>query len=440
MANLSIKELIKPGREFRARKIIEKMKTGSPFELTTGAKVILVYEKELAEILLDKQRLAAEKNINFFSEKHGLVPLTKIKKSAEFGGAGGSGLGAKGTAIAESLHALYAQSIWDRNDYNSFSEENLKNAFESVEVTESFKDMTTMPDDWIASAEASAKLIAKNFKTGKRVKFHRGSKWVKGLEATFNRLNKQHNSIFSDINKWSPADIYMVSTAGSKINFDSAQNLTQLNSMMNDALKSKDVVGISLKKVVGSGNLSFYNVGEKKRKVQFMEYTVGKTGFFNSKDTFIFFEVDGQLQMRTFPSFQGEIKGKNASQGKIGYGGIASIVRTKLDAKAPDISSVKSKIKNHDAELAKHFYDMYVELAKDPVKLSYKQFFERIFVDPDYTSKLNEEWILSKYIGCSLIEILLNTKVKNGQNIFVSSVVDYAASTTDLSGPFAKIQ
>jgi hypothetical protein len=438
MANLSIKELLK--REFRAPKIVEKMKAGSPFELATGSKVKLLYDEAIANILLDKKKLAAAKNITFLSDKLIPISLTQLKKTDEFGGAGGSGLGAKGTAIAESLHALYAQALWDRNDYNSFSKENLQNAFETVEVTESFKDMTTMPDDWIASAEASAKLIAKNFKTGKRVKFHRGSKWVKSLETTFNRLNKQHSNIFSNINKWSPADIYMISTAGSKIDFDSAQNLTQLNAMMNEALRNKDVVGISLKKVVGTGNLSFYNIGEKKKKVQFMDYTVGKTGFFNSKDTFIFFEVDGQLQMRTFPAFRGEIKGKNASQGSIGYGEIASIARTKLGVKAPDINDVKSKIKNHNAEFTKHFYDMYVALTKDPIKLSYKQFFERIFVDPEYKSKLNEEWILSKYIGCSLIDILLNTKVKNGQNIFVSSVVDYAASTTDLSGPFAKIQ
>jgi hypothetical protein len=438
MANLSIKELLKPGREFRAQKIVEKMKSGSAFELATGDKVKLKYEPKLEKLLLNKKLLEKEKNINFFSEKHGIISLTKIKKNDEFGGEGGSGLGAKGTAIAESLHALYAQSLYD---YKSFSGEYLKKAFSSIEVTENFKDMTTMPDDWIASAEASANIIVKNFKSGKKVKFHRGSKWVKSLESTFNRLNKQNNSIFANINKWSPADIYMITDAGSKINFDSAQNLTQLNSMLNDALKNKDVIGISLKKVVGNGALSFYNIGEKKKKVEFKDYTVGKKNFFNSKDSFIFFEVDGQMQMRTFPNFRGEIKGKNASQGSIGYGEMAAIARTKLGVTAPDISDVKAKIKKKDLKFAKSFYDLYVELSNDEgKKLNFKEFVNQIFIDVDVKSTMNDEWVLSKYIGCSLIHILLNTKVKNGANIFVSGVVNYAASSTDLSAPFAKIQ
>ena len=430
MANLSINELLKPGREFRSAKIVEKMKSGSPFELDTGTKVVLLYDKNVEAILLDKNKLSKAKNIEFTTKTNQKIPLTKIKKNAEFGGAGGSGLGAKGTAIAESLHALYAQALFD---YGSTSTDALTKASKTIDVTESLKDMLSMPDDWIKSAEASAKIILSNFKSGKKVRFHRGSKWVKTLEETFNRLNKQHGSAFSDINKWSPADIYLISDAGSKIDFNKAKNLTDLNSMMFSALKSKDVVGISLKKVVGNGHLSFYNVGDKKKKIEFKDYTVGKTGFFNSKDTFIFFEVDGQLQMRTFPSFQGEIKGKNASQGKIGYGGIASIIRTKLNAMAPDINATKAKIKAKDADFLKSFYDLYINLSKDGGKVKYDEFVKKSY-------ELNEEWMLSKYLGSSLIDTLLNTRVKDGRNLFVSAIVDYAASSTDLSGPFAKIQ
>lgn len=90
MANLSIRELTKPGREYRAQVIIRKIQSGEPFELDNGTKVKLVNMPSVIQTL--SGNLSNVKAINFMSEDGRIIPLTKLKKNKDFGGKGeGSG-------------------------------------------------------------------------------------------------------------------------------------------------------------------------------------------------------------------------------------------------------------------------------------------------------------------------------------------------------------
>ena len=436
MANLSIAELTKPGREWRSAKILEKIKTKSAFELANGSRAILTATNEVLKILADPKKVALQRTLVFTDPKGNEVPLTKIKKSKEFGGGGGSGAGSEVTAIAESAQALYAQALFS---YGSVDNASIEKAYKLSDVSASLEQIKQLPDDWIKSSVVGANILKKNLPK-KNVTFHRQSQWVKGLEKHFLNLNKQHNSIFSDINKWSPADIYMVSDKGKSINVASTTTINELNSLLNKALSDGDIIGISLKKIVGNGSFKYYNIGEKKKEISYLNYTLGKTGFFNSKDAYIYFTVDGSIQFRTFPSFQGEIKGKNAAQGKIGYGSIAALVRLKLGVTAPDINATKNAIKRKDDNFLTEFYQLYVKYSNDQKKVKKAEFVGKLY-------ELGDEWILSKYMGSKLIDIALTATVpskyrtkKSAADIFISSIVEYASSTSDLSGPYAKIE
>lgn len=436
MSNLSIAELIKPGREWRAAKILEKIKDRTAFELSNGSKAVLTATEDVINILSDISKIKSQRNLNFTDSNGNQVPLTKIKKSKEFGGGGGSGAGAEVTSIAESAQAVYAQALYS---FGSINDNNLEKAYKLSNVSATLEQIKSLPDDWIESSILGASIIRKNLPKQK-VSFHRQSTWVKGLEKHFSNLNKQHNSVFSDINKWSPADIYMISDKGLTINFANSTSLNEFNSILAKALADQDIVGISLKKIVGNGSFKYYNVGEKKKEVKYTGYTLGKTGFFNSKDAFIFFTVDGSIQFRTFPSFQGEIKGKNAAQGKIGYGSIAALIRLKLGVTAPDISTTRASIKRKDPKFFESFFDLYIKYSNDSKKVDKNEFVAMV-------SKLGDEWMLSKYMGSKLIELATTTLVpskyrtdKSAADIFISSIIEYASSTSDLSGPYAKIE
>lgn len=443
MSNLSITELTKPGREWRARKMFEKLtsRQPDPFELANGTKVVLKADANTLKLLSgDIAKLKNTKTLSFMDPKGNVVPLSKIKKSKEFGGGGGSGAGAEVTDIAESAQAVYAQALFS---FKKIDDKTLEKAATIAKTTAKLTEIQMLPEDWITSSINGANCIKRNLSksNASSIIFHRQSPWVKSLEKHVMVLNKRHDSIFSDINKWSPADIYMTTRKGMEIDFSSTTNLVELNSLLNKSLQSGDIVGISLKKISGSGSFKLYNVGEKKKEIKYLDYTTGKRGFFNSKDSYIFFTVDGSIQFRTFPAFQGEIKGKNAAQGKIGYGVVAKIIRMKFGITAPDVGSTKAAIKRKDPKFLKEFHDLYLEYNRDTEVVYDQAKFVRAVYD------LGEEYILSKYLGTQIINIILTKKIlaqyktkAKPADVFISSVVEYASATSDLSGPYAKVE
>jgi hypothetical protein len=97
-------------------------------------------------------------------------------------------------------------------------------------------------------------------------------------------------------------------------------------------------------------------------------------------------------------------------------------------------------IKRKDPQFLKEFYDLYQKYAKDTIKVSQKDFVKKIY-------ELGEEYILSKYLGTQIINIILTNKILpkyksklSSADVFISSVVEYASATSDLSGPYAKVE
>ena len=113
----------------------------------------------------------------------------------------------------------------------------------------------------------------------------RAANTMENVEALFKIANK-NNYQFGDVNKWSPADIYFVtSKAASDIAFEihlltkkakkgsatysSIFNFDDLNKLVNGLIKSGDMLPLSLKKVVGNANLVQYNFVRSKEEEYF---------------------------------------------------------------------------------------------------------------------------------------------------------------------------
>ena len=113
----------------------------------------------------------------------------------------------------------------------------------------------------------------------------RAANTMENVEALFKIANK-NNYQFGDVNKWSPADIYFVtSKASSDIAFEihlltkkakkgsatysSIFNFDDLNKLVNGLIKSGDMLPLSLKKVVGNANLVKYNFVRSKEEEYF---------------------------------------------------------------------------------------------------------------------------------------------------------------------------
>ena len=180
-----------------------------------------------------------------------------------FGGSGGlaatsgQGAGSEITELTESAQALYAAAKWNRT--RDYSDEDLKRASTYVDVSEDIKKiLKDLPSLWRNSCILGAERLSQEF-GGKKYTFHRQSTWVKKLEDHFKVLNRKSGKYFSNINKWSPADIWLVSDAGKRIDLLQTTSLVELNTKLKEALKSKDIIGVSLKQLVDKVKLSYVN-------------------------------------------------------------------------------------------------------------------------------------------------------------------------------------
>jgi hypothetical protein len=421
--NLAPAELYK--YDWRLELFLDKYKNGKPFDLVNGKQIVIIYDQSVEADLRNKNNPG---KIIFTGLDQNKYKLSDFAKSKEFGGGGGSGAGAGITKLAECAQAVYCQARW--NNTKDYNPTDLEKAWKHADVDDTVQRIIhDLPKEWVASSIIGAEKLYTTFGS-KQYTFHRGSAWVNKLETIFKKLNKADGS-FSNINKWSPADIYMVSAKGMTVKLEEASNLVELNNILKTNLESKDIIGVSLKQLKKSAKLAYFNFGSNKPKIEFLKYTTGTKGFFGAKDVYLFFTVDGKIQFRTFPdTFQGEIKGKNANHGKLSYGPIQAILKQLKLPQLSEVRSLKKLVASRDEKFMKEFYEYYSRHASDSSKLQYKAFVDTIIAQGD-------AWMYSKFLGCQLIHILAK---QSSYDEFVTACVQYASSSSELSAPFVKLE
>jgi len=342
---------------------------------------------------------------------------------------GGSGAGARATAIGESAQCLYLAA---HRDYKStdFTAQDLSDGFSNcacdVKLEEIRKELS---EDWVKSSITGAKLLKGKINPTKNYTYHRGSSWVTALETQWKVINKKEN-VFSNINKWSPADIWIVEN-GLSPDWTQFKNYVQLNDYIEKMFNEKRIMGVSLKKVVGAtGRYSVKNLtGAVKKTYAYKGYTFGKT-FFSSKDWYIEYE-GGKIQMRTFgpvpSSWQGEIKGQFANQGKVGGGVLQNILKRVTGETCTTPNTVKVD-KKHLEKLYKYFNELTNE------RMDYEKFVSEV---SKKTVDSGVQWFYSKYLGAEICSVINSYK---NPNDVTTEIISYASSQSSLSGVYAKVE
>ena len=439
MANLTPQDLVKdvPGDKTKKRFqiLVEKVKTKSPFKLKNGSSVVLKYLSESTE-----QKFKNTKNVLMIKgpvlvdSKKNRFRITDLVKTAEFGGGGGSGAGAAVTKLAESAQCLYAGlSFYVKKKKITSSDANVKNltkAIDFIDTDEKNKKMINdLPEDWVKSSIAGANVLLKTFKKQGYI-FHRGSKSVDLIENKFKEINKTEGA-FGNLNKWSPADIYIIKKDFKFKDFENIQTLKSLNDYMLKKLKSKEVIGVSLKKIVGEGKLSYKNIpsnkDSKKDKIKYTGYQINSTAI----DCYLLAEVSGvKIQFRSFggeislTGWQGEVKGSTANQGKISLGPLNYVLkRHKLKLLPLDSAS---KAKSTSATHMKLIASLLTKYTKQKI-------------DIGFVKGQSNKWRYSKYL-CLMIIDILETTTKSKAGDILKDIYLYASSQSVYSGPYVKLE
>jgi hypothetical protein len=355
---------------------------------------------------------------------------------------GGSGAGAALTKLTESAQALYAALVFNVLKREMTIADVTKDNFLKASATTSIdypiqNIMNDLPDDWINSSILGANTLYKNFKGKGDFTFHRGSKEVSLIESTFTRINKDEKA-FGNLNKWSPADIYMIKNRLNLNEISTQRSLKGLNAKMYDYIINNQLIGVSLKKMYGTANLSKKNFSSDKsiNKAKFY----GITSNIDSIDGYIKWGTQNseKIQFRAFggetslTGWQGEIKGTSANQGKISLGPINFILkRYNLPQLPTSLQSATLAQKNtieHCREIANLMVSNRI--------VSPQQVEE---VATLIQNNKSNKYRYSKYLVMKLFQII-NSVPDDIKNKIVQDFYLYASSQASYSSPYYKLE
>tara|TARA_Y100000361_G_scaffold104123_1_gene93857 strand:+ start:43 stop:1605 length:1563 start_codon:yes stop_codon:yes gene_type:complete len=273
--------------------------------------------------------------------------------------------------------------------------------------------------------------------------------------------------------KWNPGDIWISSMNPSdnestifgethlgddKIDFKKEPNFEELKQAVFKLARDGKLLGVSLKKVSDNANTKELNIPNQRKyneKVKINNFSFGLTpkgtvdDFFSSSDIYLNFSNGERMQLRTFDgakSWQGEVKGSLAAQGKIGGGAVNYYTEKYLKKQIGGGESSKwSEIKFRNPDFLKIFelYKKYASHDKNSHKIQDKDVIKKLsnFESKVCTVKNHHSFMFSKYM-CLLFLDTICTKTgfttKNFQP-FCTQMLRYAMSNVDESSYHLKV-
>ena len=348
-------------------------------------------------------------------------------------GGGGSGAGAENTTRNESAQTVYAAIAFGlgRSIKNSDVTSKTINKYSNLfGIDGSIPDiLNNLPDEWIKSSVTGANKLLTTFGRGGRYTFHRGDGVVNRINAAFMRVKRIEN-VRMDINKWNPADFWMVKKGFNFERIDGEQTLLGLNQVIQESLQQKELIGISLKKMPGGATLSKKNITSNMNKNK--KYS----GFLYSRssmDGYILLSGGTKIQYRSFggPSsltgFQGEVKGANANQGKISLGPTNMILRTYGLPTVP--TNAAARVKSDPTSV---WGEISIGL-RTYARMNQKQ------IDI-LRNKVSQSWLYSKLQVTQLIGIMESIGNRNLRDQLVEDLYLYASSQSRFSSAYYKLE
>tara|TARA_B100000963_G_scaffold157702_1_gene137225 strand:+ start:17 stop:1339 length:1323 start_codon:yes stop_codon:yes gene_type:complete len=347
----------------------------------------------------------------------------------------GSGGGAEATTLTESAQCLYAAIAFGLNRIitsNDITPDNVKkysNLFDIDETNE--RILNELPDEWVESSLLGANKLFERFKGKGKYVFHRGSSEVDKIEAAFKRVSKNEN-VRININKWNPSDIWMISSDFSFDFFDKENTILGLNQVVQEKLEENILIGVSLKKIIGTAKISVKNVF---RDMKTCKYYAGYEYSKKSIDGYVLLTGGTKIQYRSFGSgdgltgFQGEVKGSNANQGKISLGPTNLILKNHGQKTIPTNAAkrVKEEPDKVFADISKGL-KKYARMTDSDIKK----------IDPKI---ITPKFLYSKLQVTQLLDILERKLLKSDKrNQIVEDLYLYASSQSKYSSAYYKLE
>ena len=260
------------------------------------------------------------------------------------------------------------------------------------------------------------------------------SKFVDNISKAANRLIKESGKSMG-IDKWNPADIWLVKKTLLNHNFKQYTSIIDLNEFLYKSYKSKDIVGVSLKATKKKATVKIFNDGIA-QEFKYEGYRAGAS-FVKAMGNQIFF-TGGKITFRLFgkpADVIGEIDGKHAQGGKVGGGPLFRII-TEHDPKfnVPKWKSIMAMYENRPEFVVSHLYKLMKELAPDEARnISEDEYANAIAEKPN-----TETYVISKWHASEVVKSFESMKPEV-RNDCIKEILGYASSSTEISSIFIKV-
>jgi len=409
-------------KENRIDILIRKIKNKEPLAIDDSEDTFLVYDPRGEKVSELEKWDVSKKAVTLFNREGNSITTSKLAKSADFGGGAGSGAGSAQTDIQESsmcaVLALYQkQGKLEEKDLTS---ENIKSISKDIETTSSVEeivDYITNSPGWASTFVNTASLLSGYLDKG--YEFHRGSSFVDSIYEVWKKIKKKNKWSIKD-DKWNPSDIWAVKPTGKNIKLDS-ETLEEYNNQLLDLFNSRTLIGISLKKLGKSPTVKTVNK-ERVSEIEVLDSIISSGG---SKDAYVNTKSGKILQLRTTGgnSFQGELKGKTAAQGKIGGG----VLKTFLDKQGLGPIPTQKESAKLAIEYTPSFVNELLELCNEYFSIT----------EEELNSKTTD-WLNSKYQALKVAKVL-KTGSKDKVEAALTDIVNYAGSRSSISAVYLKV-
>ena len=343
-----------------------------------------------------------------------------------------SGGGAALTRLTESAQCVYA-AIAAKKGGNITSDditpENVSAASSKFDVDEKIDNiLNTLPADWHESCIKGANELYSEFGAG--FKYERGSKNVKAIDKAFKDMKKVEG-VRMDINKWSPADMYLIAPTFDAKCLLEENSFRGLNQCMQERIQKKVCIGVSLKKMVGNAKIVDVNIDKSQKDPDgFARFEFSP----KSMDGYVHCKSGAKIQFRGFAGakltgWQGEVSGKSAKHGKISLGPINLLIKNHVGGQCQiptgAARTVTTKREMVEKEIFCGFHK-YNPGAND------KQVWDTI-------RGAEPVWLYSKWQVVKLFDVLKKITTPKKRDQLVEDMLLYAQSQSSLSAPYYKM-
>lgn len=406
--------------------LIDKITNDSPLELNNGDLFVVTDKEEVLSQIQGKTKI--DKAITLGVDEDGkTITTSDLKKNADFGGGGGMRGGSELTAQAESAQCIANAIRYSQGEITeeNINEESIQKSKSNIEVTdfESASNLLETNKGWLISSVSIANALASQY-PGSFI-HNRGSEWVNRLNSKVKPFLKQVG--IQDINKWNPADIWMVSPDEMDIEWPST--LQEINNLLLEKFNNKKIIGVSLKKADKNVTLKVYNnASSESKKYEVKGFEVNPS----HAKAYVLLDDGSKIEFRNFNAltgFMGELALKKAAGGKVGY----TIIKKAFADNGIVLSSpneIKDEVVNEDPNFKAKFEQLWKNIPELP-----PSDFEQYYDDPKKTINQKYNYRVSKFLALEIVNAL---QTVDNPNEIISDLIGYASSQTKESSVFVK--